>query len=175
MQKIVHQGIDRDQLHADFEPPRANVGGADQNAREPDGEHLVRNAVDIAQWLNQGITRSRQSVRSERVVRLLQAVIDPANQVTLGDVPNEEVEAVSKLVEMAVSQAVRWQRAFCNVVRLGAGAFRFLVSAIVKMPIGFQLRAGWLLGQNSCGPTGRSPGRADACSLQQSRRKCPES
>ena len=32
MQEIVHQRIDRDQLHADVEPPRANVSGADQNA-----------------------------------------------------------------------------------------------------------------------------------------------
>ena len=33
VQKIVDQGIDRNQVHADFQPPRANVGGADQNAR----------------------------------------------------------------------------------------------------------------------------------------------
>ena len=31
VQEIVDQGIDRDQVHADFEPPRANVGGANQN------------------------------------------------------------------------------------------------------------------------------------------------
>ena len=60
VQKIVDQGIDRDQLHADFEPPRANVGSADQNAGQRHGEHLVRHAVDIAQWLNQSIARLRQ-------------------------------------------------------------------------------------------------------------------
>ena len=48
MQKIVDQRIDRDQLHADFEPPRANVGGADQNAGQCHGEHLVGHAIDIA-------------------------------------------------------------------------------------------------------------------------------
>jgi hypothetical protein len=31
VQKIVDQGIDRNQVHADFQPPRANVSGADQN------------------------------------------------------------------------------------------------------------------------------------------------
>ena len=29
VQKIVDQGIDRDQVHADFQPPRANISGAD--------------------------------------------------------------------------------------------------------------------------------------------------
>ena len=32
VQEIVDQGIDRDQVHADFQPPRANISGADQNA-----------------------------------------------------------------------------------------------------------------------------------------------
>jgi hypothetical protein len=27
VQKIVDQGIDRDQVHADFQPPRANISG----------------------------------------------------------------------------------------------------------------------------------------------------
>ena len=31
VQEIVHQGIDRDQLHANIEPPRANVHSANQN------------------------------------------------------------------------------------------------------------------------------------------------
>ena len=33
MQEIMHQRIDRYQLHANFQPFRANVSGADQNAR----------------------------------------------------------------------------------------------------------------------------------------------
>src|SRR3984893_16419163 len=31
VQEIVDQGIDGDQVHADFQPPRTNVGGADQD------------------------------------------------------------------------------------------------------------------------------------------------
>jgi hypothetical protein len=42
---------------------------------------------------------------------------------------------------------MRWQGAGRNVVRLGAGAARLLVAAVVKMPIGLQLRAGWPFGQ----------------------------
>ena len=147
VQKIVDQGIDRDQLHADFEPPRANVSSADQNAGQRHGEHLVGDAVDIAQWLNQRITRLGQTVRSGLVVRLVQPVIDPADQIAVGNVANEQVEAVGNLVEVAVSQAMGWQRAGGDVVRLGAGAARLLVSAGMKIPIGFQLRASWLPGQ----------------------------
>ena len=52
VQKIVDQGIDRDQVHADFQPPRANISGTNQNARQGHGEHLVRDAVDVAQRLD---------------------------------------------------------------------------------------------------------------------------
>ena len=150
MQEIVDQSIDRDQLHADFEPFRANVSSADQNAGQGHGQHLVRNPVDIAQWFDQGISDLRNGLRL-RIVCLLQSVIDPADQVAVGNIANEQVQAVGNLVEMAVSQPMGWQRAGGNVVRLGAGAARLLVSAVMKMPIGFQLRAGWLLWPDSCG------------------------
>jgi hypothetical protein len=39
VQEIVDQGIDRDQVHADFQPPRANISGTNQNARQGHGEH----------------------------------------------------------------------------------------------------------------------------------------
>src|SRR4029077_3198495 len=48
VQEVVDQGIDGDQVHANFQPPRANVSGADQNARHRHGQDLVRNAVDVA-------------------------------------------------------------------------------------------------------------------------------
>ena len=62
VQEIVDQGIDRDQLHANFEPARANVSGADQNARHRHGQDLVRNAVDVAHRLDQANERLRQRV-----------------------------------------------------------------------------------------------------------------
>ena len=64
VQKIVDQGIDRNQVDADFQPPRANVSGADQNAGQGHGQHLVGNAVDIAQRFNQAIAGFRQWVRA---------------------------------------------------------------------------------------------------------------
>src|SRR5208282_6132680 len=59
----------------------------------------------------------------------------------VGNVANEQIQAVGKLIEVAVSQPMGWQRAGADVIRLGAGVVRFLVSAVVKLPIGFQLRA----------------------------------
>ena len=59
VQEIVDQGIDRDQVHADFQPPRANISGTNQNARQGHGEHLVRNAVDIPQRFDQAIAGFR--------------------------------------------------------------------------------------------------------------------
>ena len=64
VQEIVDQGIDRDQLHANFQPARANVSGADQNARHRHCQHLVRNAVDVAHRLDQANARLRHG--SER-------------------------------------------------------------------------------------------------------------
>ena len=61
VQEIVDQGIDRDQVHADFQPPRANVSGADQNAGHRHGQDLVGNAVDVAQRLDQANARLRQA------------------------------------------------------------------------------------------------------------------
>ena len=147
VQEIVDQGIDRNQVHTGLQPLGANIGGTDQNAREGHGQHLVRNAIDIAQRLNQGIARLRQGVWSVGLVRLVEAVIDPADQVPFGNVANEQVQAVGNLIQVAVSQTMSREGAVSEVVRLGASPARFRVSASVEMPIGLQLRAGWSPGQ----------------------------
>ena len=103
VQKIVDQGIDRDQLHANFEPARANVSSADQNARHRHCQDLVRNAVDVAHRLDQANARLRQGVWSAGLVRLVEAVIDPADQVAIGNVANEQEQAVGNLIQVAVS------------------------------------------------------------------------
>ena len=135
MQEIVDQRINRNQVHADFQPPRANVSGADQNAGQGHGQHLVGNAVDIAQRFNQGPPDALEPVGGGFVGR--QPVVDPADQVAIGNVANKQVQAIGNLVEMAVSQAMVWQRALCDVVRLGAGAARLFVAAVMELPVGF--------------------------------------
>jgi hypothetical protein len=145
VQKIVDQGIDRNQVHTDLQPLGANVSRADQDAGQRHRQHLVGNAVDVAQWLNQSHAHLRQRVCGALVVHLVEAVIDPADQVAFGNVANEQVQAVGNLIQVAVSQPMGWKRAGGDMVRLGAGSARLLVPAGMEMPIGFQLWAGWLL------------------------------
>ena len=137
VQEIVDEGIDRNQVHTDLQPLGANVSPADQDAGQRHRQHLVGNAVDVEQWLNQSRAHLRQGVWSAGLVRLVEAVIDPADQVAVGNVANEQVQAVSNLIQVAVSQPVSRQGTRRDVVRFGAGTARFLVSAGVEMPVGF--------------------------------------
>jgi hypothetical protein len=86
---------------------------------------------------------------------VVQLIIDPPDQIAVGNISNEQVEVIGNPVEMAVSQPMGWQRGGRYVVRLGAGAARLLVPAVMKVPVGFQLRAGWSLGQicPDCAPS----------------------
>ena len=88
VQKVVHQGIDRDQVHADFEPVGTDAASADQNAGQCHRQHLIRNPVNIAQWLDQGIV-GEGIMRRGRVVGLVQLVINPADQVSFSDIANK--------------------------------------------------------------------------------------
>jgi hypothetical protein len=55
VQKMMHEGIDGDQRHADFKPPGARLPASIRMPGNAMASNLVRNAVDIAQWLNQGV------------------------------------------------------------------------------------------------------------------------
>ena len=89
VQKVVYQGVNGDHARANFEPFGAAVSSADQNAGQRHGEHLVGNPVDIAHWFNQSIACLGQGVWRGLVVYLLQSVVDPADQVAIGDIANE--------------------------------------------------------------------------------------
>jgi len=141
---------------ADLEPP-GTPSGAQEQASQGHAENLVRDAIDVPQWLQDGVTQPGEAVRGDRVVGLGQPLIEPADQVAVGNVPDEQEQAVGDLVEVAVSQPMGWHRAGADVIRLGAGAARLLVSAVIEMPIGFQLRASWSPRQIL---PDRGPGRA---------------
>ena len=69
------------------------------------------------------------------------ASVDPADQVPSGHVANEQVQGEGGLVEPAVAQPVIGQRAMRQVRWLGARVGGLVVSAVVKMPVGAELRA----------------------------------
>ena len=64
VEKVMDQGIDRNQVHTGFQPLGANVGGTDQNAGQGHGQDLVRNAIDIAQRFDQRGSRLCYPVRA---------------------------------------------------------------------------------------------------------------
>src|SRR4029077_16915820 len=107
------------------------------------GEHLVRNAVDVAQRLDQANARLGQGGWGAGLLRLVEGGVDPADQIAFGNIADEQIEAIGNLVEMAVSQGMGWQRAGVDVVRLSAGAARLLVPAVMEVPIALQFWAGW--------------------------------
>ena len=55
VQEIVDQGIDRNQVHTDLQPLGANLSRADQDAGQRHSQHLVGNAIDIAQRFDQAM------------------------------------------------------------------------------------------------------------------------
>ena len=68
-------------------------------------------------------------------------MVDPADQIAIGDVANEQVKGIGDLVEVAVAQVMGRQRTAANMIGLGAGSAELLVSAAVEMPVAFELGA----------------------------------
>ena len=68
--------------------------------------------------------------------------VDPADQVAIGNVADEEVQRVGGLVETAVAQVVAGHWTMSQMVWFGAGAAELVVPAAVEMPVALQLRAG---------------------------------
>jgi hypothetical protein len=106
VQKVVNEGIDGDQAGPDLAPEPQLSWSSKQDGRQGHGEHLVRDAVDFAQRRDQGVPHSGQPVRTSRSARRLQPLVDPADQITIGNIATKEVEGIGGLVEVAVAQVV---------------------------------------------------------------------
>ena len=118
MQKVVHQRVDRDQAAADLDPARAAFGGGEQNAGQRHGQHLVGNAVNLPQRIEQRLAHPIEPVGSVRIIGFAQPVIDPADQIAVRNIADEQVERIGGLVEAAVAQIVARQWASVDVARL---------------------------------------------------------
>jgi hypothetical protein len=106
VQKIVHQRIDRDHAAADLDPEDQLFGSAEQEGGQGHGEDLVRDTVDLPHRLDQGRRHSRQPVRARRTVGGLQLGVDPADQIAVGNVADEQKQGVGGLVEVAIPQVM---------------------------------------------------------------------
>src|SRR5258708_15236228 len=67
--------------------------------------------------------------------------VEPADQITIGDVANKEKQAVRSLIQPAVAQRVRWQRTDVKAPRIGARAGTLDIAAAAERRIGHELRA----------------------------------
>jgi hypothetical protein len=65
---------------------------------------------------------------------LTMALVDPADQITIRNVANKQVQRIGGLIQVAVAQVVGRQRTAADVIGLSAGSAELLVSAAVEMP-----------------------------------------
>jgi hypothetical protein len=72
-----------------------------------------------------------------------QAAVDPSHQVAIGQIANEQEQAVGGLVQAAIAQRVQRQRTGGEMGGLIAGPADLAIPAVVKMPVALQLGARW--------------------------------
>ena len=72
---------------------------------------------------------SRQAGPVLRLSGGLQAPVEPAHEITIGDITNEQIEGKGCLIEPAIAQPMLGQRALREVLGLGAGVVLLAVSA----------------------------------------------
>ena len=85
-------------------------------------------------------------MRAKAICRL-QPLVDPADQIAVGNVANEQVERIGELVQVAVAQVVGRQRTVADVIGLGASPAELGVPAGVKVPVAFEFWASGAVGQ----------------------------
>ena len=80
-------------------------------------------------------------MRARRTVGGRQLGVDPADQITVGKVADEQKQGVGGLVEVAVPQVMARQGTAANVLGLGTGPADLVVAAAMEMPVGLELGA----------------------------------
>ena len=92
--------------------------GRQQDARQAHGQDLVRDAIDLSERSNQSFAQSGDPIGVGRVIGGSELPVDPADQVAIGNVANEQEKSVGHLVEPTIAQPVGGQRTGINVIRL---------------------------------------------------------
>src|SRR4051794_6010192 len=138
-QKIVNEGVDRNHAAADLDPKRHALRRTKQETRQGHREDLVGDAVGLAQRLYNGGSHPPYSLSPRRLICCLQLPVEPADQIAIRNIANEQEQRVRGLVEAAVPQVMAWQRTIVNVIGLGAGPANLIVPAAMEMPIALHL------------------------------------
>ena len=128
MQEIVHKSVDRDHAGPDL-GPGASQRDTEKQARQRHHQHLVGDAVDFLQWGKDRHPHCGKPAQSCGLAGSLQVPVDPAREITIGDIANEQVEGKGRLIEPAIAQPILGQRALRQVLGLGAGVMLLAISA----------------------------------------------
>jgi hypothetical protein len=83
-------------------------------------------------------------VRVRWIISFVEAAVDPSHQVAIGQVANEQEQAVGGLVQAAIAQRVKRQETGGEMLRLIARASNLAIAAVVKVPVALKLGAGRL-------------------------------
>jgi hypothetical protein len=110
-QEIVHQGVDGNHAGADLDPEWPIFRCGQQDAGQRHGQDLVGDAVDLSEWPNQGFPEVGEPIGAGRIIGRLEAPVDPAHQVAIGNIPDEQEQRIGHLVEPTVPQIMGGQRA----------------------------------------------------------------
>jgi hypothetical protein len=97
-QEIMHQGVDGDHAGANLDPDRQILRRGEQKAGQGHGQDLVGDAVDLPQWSYQGFPQVGEPIGAGWVVGLVEAPVDPADQVAIGNVPDEQEQGIGHLL-----------------------------------------------------------------------------
>jgi hypothetical protein len=62
-------------------------------------QHLVRDTVNAAQWLQKGLPRSGGSILCAGLIGNLEPLVDPAHEVSVANVTGEQEQGVGNLVQ----------------------------------------------------------------------------
>ena len=89
-QKVVHQGVDGNHAGADLVPEAQALRGSQQDARQGHSQDLVRDAIDLPERSKQSFPQSGEPVGVGWVVGILELPVDPADQIAVGDVADEQ-------------------------------------------------------------------------------------
>ena len=106
VQKVVNEGVDGDHAGADLVPQPQVFRRSEQDGGQGHGQHLVGDAVDFAQGRDDDVPHPGQPIRASWTIGRLQPLVDPADQITIRNVANEQVEGIGDLVEVAVAQVM---------------------------------------------------------------------
>ena len=141
MQKVMNQRVDGNHAAADLGPEDHLFGSAEQKGGQGHGEDLVRHTVDFPHRIDQSRRHCRQPVRASRTVGGRQLGVDPADQIAVGKVADEQKQAVGGLVQVAVPQVMARQGTAVNVLGLATGPAALFVPAAMEMPVALELGA----------------------------------